>query len=283
MTDGEYEIKVRIPEKMQIKSVLRELKKIPEEYDLPKTSNLLDDLLNDDRIKAMHKAANIMVVDYIKYNDHGRYHAIISTRNALKVYLYTYEDVKPNMVSSVSATLDEALFVVSIATFLHDVGNIIHRDYHYFSSFYLSEKIIWEYINRYFGNYDLERRWILFSHIANAIVSHDDAIFAYTLEASSVKVGEGCDMAAGRSRRPYSIGKVDIHSVSALSITEVDILKGNDKPLLIRVNMSNPAGIFQIEEILLSKLNMSILKDYTKLEVMVDNKPIKLSILREMK
>ena len=281
LSDSEYVINVEIPEKMKLKNILKELKELPEKYDLKKTSGLVSDLLDDKRIQAMHNAANVMIVNYLKYNDHGRSHAIISARNALKIYLYTYEKIKPNVVLNRGYSLDDGAFIVLMAAFLHDVGNMIHRDFHYFNSVLLSKDLIWEYIEKYYGRDSLDMKWSIFSHIANAIASHDEAVQAFTLEASSVKVGEGCDMTAGRSRKPYSIGKVDIHSVSALSITEVDILKGDDKPLLIKVNMSNPAGVFQVEEVLLMKLNSSILKDHTKIEVTVRGRPIRLSTLKQ--
>ena len=68
-------------------------------------------------------------------------------------------------------------------------------------------------------------------------------------------------MAHGRTRIPYRTGKVDIHSLSALSITEVEIEKGKHKPVQILVSMNNPAGVFQIEEVLEKKLNTSGIAD----------------------
>ena len=210
---------------MKLVNILRELKELPSQYRLSTTKNLIKELLEDERVQAMQNAANIILVNYLKYNDHGRSHAIIASRNALKIYLYTYDKVKPNVVANRKYDLDTGAFIVILAAFLHDTGNLIHRDYHYFNSVIISKDIIWEYIEKYYGDENTTFKWILFSHIANAIASHDEAIQAFTLEASSVKVGEGCDMTAGRSRKPYSIGKVDIHSVSALSITEVNILR----------------------------------------------------------
>ena len=92
-----------------------------------------------------------------------------------------------------------------------------------------------------------------------------------------VKVADGCDMAAGRSRMPYSIGKVDIHSVSALSIIEVDIKRGERKPVRIEVNMMDAAGIFQVEEVLMKKIKTGIIADYIEVETFVNGKRVKLS------
>jgi len=68
-------------------------------------------------------------------------------------------------------------------------------------------------------------------------------------------------MARGRTRIPYRTGKVDIHSLSALSITKVEIEKGEQKPVQILVSMNNPAGVFQIEEVLEKKLKTSSIQD----------------------
>ena len=77
------------------------------------------------------------------------------------------------------------------------------------------------------------------------------------MEAGAAKVADGTDMAQGRTRIPYRTGKVDIHSLSALSITKVEIEKGNRKPVQIFVSMNNPAGVFQIEEVLEKKIQTS--------------------------
>ena len=73
--------------------------------------------------------------------------------------------------------------------------------------------------------------------------------------------GDGTDMAGGRARIPYKTGKVDIHSLSALSITKVEIEAGERKPVQILVNMTNPAGVFQIEEVLERKMSTSGIQD----------------------
>ena len=77
------------------------------------------------------------------------------------------------------------------------------------------------------------------------------------MEAGAAKVADGTDMAHGRTRIPYRTGKVDIHSLSALSITKVEIEKGERKPVHIFVSMNNPAGVFQIEEVMEKKIQTS--------------------------
>jgi metal-dependent HD superfamily phosphatase/phosphodiesterase len=95
------------------------------------------------------------------------------------------------------------------------------------------------------------------SEILHSIFSHEDAVECLSIEAGAAKVADGTDMARGRTRIPYRTGKVDIHSLSALSITNVEIEKGRNKPVQLLVNMNNPAGVFQIEEVLEKKIKTS--------------------------
>ena len=99
------------------------------------------------------------------------------------------------------------------------------------------------------------------SEILHTIFAHEDEVECLSVEAGAAKVADGTDMASGRTRIPYRTGKVDIHSLSALSITQVEIEKGKRKPVQIFVNMNNPAGVFQIEEVLEKKLHTSGIQD----------------------
>jgi metal-dependent HD superfamily phosphatase/phosphodiesterase len=69
-------------------------------------------------------------------------------------------------------------------------------------------------------------------------------------------------MEAGRARIPFKAGKVDIHSISALSIEKVDIIEGEEKPINIKISMSDTAGIFQIDELLKPRIEKSGLQKY---------------------
>jgi metal-dependent HD superfamily phosphatase/phosphodiesterase len=69
-------------------------------------------------------------------------------------------------------------------------------------------------------------------------------------------------MEQGRARIPFEAGKIDIHSVSALSIEKVEISEGTEKPIVIRIKMSNSAGIFQIDELLKARIQNSGLEKY---------------------
>ncbi|MCJ7614762.1 phosphohydrolase, partial [Candidatus Bathyarchaeota archaeon] len=99
------------------------------------------------------------------------------------------------------------------------------------------------------------------SEILHCIFSHEDEVECLSVEAGAAKIADGTDMARGRTRIPYRTGKVDIHSLSALSITKVEVEKGKRTPVQIFVSMNNPAGVFQIEEVLERKLKTSGIQD----------------------
>jgi len=67
-------------------------------------------------------------------------------------------------------------------------------------------------------------------------------------------VADGTDVTKGRGRKAFDLGKVDIHSVSALAIDEVHIAAGKEYPVEITIVMNNSAGIFQIEDTLTKKV-----------------------------
>jgi metal-dependent HD superfamily phosphatase/phosphodiesterase len=69
-------------------------------------------------------------------------------------------------------------------------------------------------------------------------------------------------MEEGRARIPFEAGKVDIHSASALSIKRVEIQEGEEKPINVKITMTNPAGVFQIDELLKPRIEGSGLKAY---------------------
>jgi metal-dependent HD superfamily phosphatase/phosphodiesterase len=84
-----------------------------------------------------------------------------------------------------------------------------------------------------------------------------------------VKVADALDMERGRARIPYEAGRINIHSVSALSIERVSIEGGLEKPIKVKIEMSNPAGIFQVDNLLATKIRDSGLEGFVSIEVIV--------------
>ena len=94
------------------------------------------------------------------------------------------------------------------------------------------------------------------------IVSHEEPRKPLTLEVGIVRVADALDAEKGRARIPFQAGRVGIHSASALSIERVNIQEGDEKPVTVNITMSNPAGIFQIDELLKPRIENSELGNY---------------------
>src|SRR5690606_15245455 len=116
------------------------------------------------------------------------------------------------------------------------------------------------------GIYDTATATIIRSEILHAIIAHRSGGKPLTLEAGIVRVADALDMAKGRSRIPVSGGSLSIHSVSAAAIEAVHIEAGTDKPVRLRIELSNSAGIFQLDQLFRDKLSGSGLEYYIELE-----------------
>ena len=88
----------------------------------------------------------------------------------------------------------------------------------------------------------------------HAIIGHRRRGEPYTVEAGVVRVADGLDLAQGRSRLPIEAGQEGIHSISAAAIDEVRISAGKERPVRVEIEMNNSAGIFQVDDLLATKL-----------------------------
>ena len=105
-------------------------------------------------------------------------------------------------------------------------------------------------------------RSVVISESLHSIIGHRRRGDPYTLEAGVVRVADGLDLAQGRSRLPIEAGQEGIHSISAAAIDEVRISAGEERPVRVEIEMNNSAGIFQVDELLATKLRGSGLEDH---------------------
>jgi metal-dependent HD superfamily phosphatase/phosphodiesterase len=77
-------------------------------------------------------------------------------------------------------------------------------------------------------------------------------------------------MAEGRSRVPFSSRRPNIHSLSAAAIESVKIEPGRDKAVRVEIEMTNSAGIFQVDELLATKLRGSGVEDEIEVVARID-------------
>jgi metal-dependent HD superfamily phosphatase/phosphodiesterase len=85
-----------------------------------------------------------------------------------------------------------------------------------------------------------------------------------------VRVADALDMAEGRSRIPFSSRRPNIHSLSAASIEGVKIEPGKEKAVRVEIEMTNSAGIFQVDELLATKLRGSGVEDQIEVVARID-------------
>jgi len=224
-----------------------------------KLCKVVDRLNSDIEVRTLWRASNITAIDRLGYSDHGPTHIRIVTKTALKMLdLLIEAGMQPNAVKDYKLTVQDAEVIVVLAAALHDIGHAVHRDKHEEFSIAIAPPIIRRLLA---GIYDEEKAAIMFAEILHAIIAHREDILPLTLEAGVVRVADALDMEKGRARIPFEAGKVNIHSVSALAIDKVRVKKGIDRPILVEIEMSNSAGIFQIDELLKDKVEKSGIRD----------------------
>jgi metal-dependent HD superfamily phosphatase/phosphodiesterase len=230
----------------------------------PKVEQLFRLMENDLEIQNTLRMSNIMAVQRLKYNDHGPVHAKIAAGSALEIFSLLTQEITPTTVKNKVCSFEDSKVIVLCGSYLHDLGNSIHRVDHQSNSCIIANPILDRLLkNVYSGDLGLAVR--LKSEILHCIFSHEDDVECLSVEAGATKIADGTDMARGRTRIPYRTGKVDIHSLSALSITKVEVEKGKRTPVQIFVSMRNPAGVFQIEEVLERKLKTSGINDLVEI------------------
>lgn len=233
---------------------------------LEKAFTLLEESVEVQSYLAM---ANVTAVQRLMYNDHGPVHSRIVAGSALEIMDILLERGHvPSIVrDGVGDEIDSRL-VTMMGAYLHDIGNAVHRRLHHVTGVALASRFLPRILRKVY-----EDRWKpyrLTPEILHCIVAHDENEKALSLEAGVSKVADGTDMAEGRARIPYRHGKSDIHALSALAIKRVEILDGGsgERPVKIVVDMSNEAGIFQIEQVLGSKIQTSGIAHMVEVEAL---------------
>lgn len=225
-----------------------------------KLSKIVDLVREDTRLHAFLGCSNVMAIDRMGFTDHGPIHVKIVANSALKLLrILVSNGVDPSVVKNYDMAVEDAEVIVVLASIFHDLGMIIGRKHHEEYSLMFA----YEFLKKYLPSiYTEEESVIISSEVLQAMIAHHPDQQVLTLEAGIVRVADALDMAEGRARIPFEAGKIDIHSVSALSIEDVQISEGKEKPILIKIRMSNSAGIFQIDELLKARIQNSGLEKY---------------------
>jgi metal-dependent HD superfamily phosphatase/phosphodiesterase len=228
--------------------------------DNDKLRKVMDQVRRDVKLHTLWRCANVMAIDRMGYTDHGPTHVKIVANSGLKLLrTLVKSQVVPSIVKDYGLKNEDAEVVVVMGSIFHDLGMTVIRDQHEIFGGLLALGFIEKYLQ---AIYSEEERTIICSEVLHSITSHEEPRRPLTVEAAIVRIADALDMEEGRARIPFQAGKVDIHSVSALAIKKVEILEGDQKPVIIRITMSDSAGIFQIDELLKPRIQNSGLQNY---------------------
>jgi uncharacterized protein len=260
----------------KITSAIEELIQLTPEKD-PLPLNVAEALMSDPEIESIQNYSNTVSIMRLGFNDHGPVHMRTVTYNAIIMMGILYKAGVPmNLQAEKAGTFADSMTAVIFASFLHDFGMTIGRQDHELYSVFLALPVIQKMLEKVIpGDNNLDRRVAIRSLAVEGIVGHMGTRKIHSLEAGLILIADGCDMTKGRARIPMELDNApkigDIHKYSANSIERVEIAAGKEKPLRIQVFMSADVGFFQIEEVLLQKINNSPAKKYIELLAGIEN------------
>ncbi len=223
---------------------------------------LLEAVNGDEQVKAWWHVAAVNATRRLGMSDHSWVHIQIVLNIGLRLARILFRrGVTPSVVADYGMTERDAEVVIAGGCLLHCIGMSIHREDHERYSLFLTADKLGELLA---AAYEEPERTIIVSETLHAIIGHRRKGAPFTIEAGIVRVADALDMARGRSRVPFESGHMNIHSLSAYAIDEVKIVPGEDRAVRVEIAMSNSAGIFQVDELLATKLRGSGLEEHVE-------------------
>ena len=221
---------------------------------------------SDEEITAYLEAQNVNPVTRKGYNDHGTKHIEIVLNRALCLYdLLKAGGVDFNGARQQDLDESDESVIIALAAVLHDIGHVVHRDNHAYYSIPLAADILDRILPEF---YEITEQVRMKGEILHAILCHHTEEEPLTTEASVLRVADALDMERGRSRMPYEQGGRGIDTLSSQAISEVTLRAGDDYPILVEITMTDAAGVYQVDELLKSKLDGSHLANYIRIVAM---------------
>jgi metal-dependent HD superfamily phosphatase/phosphodiesterase len=220
----------------------------------------------DDQLKAWWHVQQTTAAR-LGMSDHSWVHIQIVLNTGLRMLRLLDRAIEPAVVRDYGMTTHDAEVVVAGACLLHDAGMSIHRnDHEAYSLFLAADKL-----GFLLGDvYEEPERSIVAAEILHAIIGHRRGGKPITPEAGIVRVADALDMKHGRSRVPFESGRPNIHLLSAAAIEEVRIQRGSKRPVRVEIEMNNSAGLFQVDELLATKLQGSGLEKHVEVIARID-------------
>lgn len=242
---------------------------------------VIKELIADEEIEAVQNYANNVSIVRLGYNDHGPVHMRTVCRNVLKMLKILHQaGIETSLETEQAGTFSDSVTAVILSGFFHDFGMTIGRQDHELYSGILAQPIIDRVLTKFLPEKsDLNRRVIIRSMAMEGILGHMGTRRIHSIEAGLILIADGCDMTKGYARIPMELNTKpsvgDIHKYSANSIESVKIHHGTEKPIHIEVFMSSDVGFFQIEEVLIPKINCSPAKGFVELFAGIEGKELK--------
>ncbi|MDQ2623151.1 MAG: HD domain-containing protein [Actinomycetota bacterium] len=216
-----------------------------------KLEKFLEAVNHDDQIRTWWYMAQIHA-ERLGMSDHSWVHMQIVLNIALRLSrLLEKGGVEPAMVTDHAMGPRDAEVVIAGGALLHDIGMSIHRADHEAYSLFLAREALPRLLD---GIYEEPEKSIVTAEILHAIIGHRRRGQPYTVEAGIVRVADALDMAEGRTRIPLEAGQEGIHSISAAAIDQVHISAGENRAVRIEIELNNSAGIFQVDDLLATKI-----------------------------
>jgi metal-dependent HD superfamily phosphatase/phosphodiesterase len=241
-----------------------------------RTRQLAELLVNDEEIGTLQNYANTVSIKRLGFNDHGPVHMRQAAINGMKLaHLLKEAGISMSLEKEEAGSYEDSLCAILLASFLHDSGMTMTRSLHEQTALIFAYPIITRLLEQVYA--DDNQKFIVRSLALEGILGHMASININSLEAGVILLADGCDMQKGRARIPLIAssgheGKTgDIHKYSADAIEKVSIKQGEQKPVRIEVNMSSSIGFFQVEEVLMPKINKSPVKPYIELIALLEN------------
>ena len=229
---------------------------------------LLDAVNADEQVKAWWLVSAVNASRRLGMSDHSWVHIQIVLNIGLRLARLLFRrDVVPSVVADYGLPQRDAEVVVAAGCLFHCVGMAIHREDHERYSLFLTADKLGSLLEDVYPEPD---RSVIVAEALHAIIGHRRKGNPFTIEAGIVRVADALDMARGRSRVPFEAGHQNIHSLSAYAIEEVKILAGRDRAVRVEIAMSNSAGIFQVDELLATKLRGSGLEEHIEVIARID-------------
>ncbi len=265
---SEQAIEREYPRTLAERMAQRVVMNVPDR-DNRRLARIIELVNDDDDLYALWTAANVTAISRLGMTDHGPVHVKIVMNIAVRLFrLLADAEVPFGIVRDHGLEREDAEVVVALAALFHDLGMSIHRADHENYSLFVAQMKLREMLTEI---YDPARAAVVRSEVLHAIIAHRSGGKPLTIEAGIVRIADALDMAKGRSRIPFEReSSVSIHSVSAAAIDQVHIERGESKPIRLVIEMTNSAGVFQLDQLFRDKLKGSGLEPYIDLEARIE-------------